>query len=130
MTPRKKQSVERRKNQRLHMALSSRLKLADGTYLPGKTRNISFGGTFVEFDNVPIVTVGDYFSLRILGRVDFTVKVIHHNMGGIGFQFDFILIKYYEHFKKIMLSNAPDPDRMIKELGRQAERVALTCEKK
>lgn len=130
MTPRKAKFVERRKNQRLAMSVGSRLKLPDGKILPGKTRNLSFGGTFVEFAEVPIVEVGDYFSLRIFGRIDFTVKVIHHNMGGLGFQFDFILIKYYEHFKKMMLSNAPDPDRMIKELGRQTERIALSGEKK
>ncbi len=123
-------SVERRTHQRLAMAIGSRLKLPDGTILPGKTRNISFGGTFVDFDRVPIVKEGDYFSLRILGRIEFTVKVIHSNKGGMGFQFDFILIKYYEHFKKMMLSNAPDPDSMIKELGRQAKRISLTCEKK
>lgn len=114
------------------MAIGSRLKLPDrdGTVVPGKTRNISFSGTFVEFDKVPLVNEGDYFSLRILGRIDFTVKVIHFNNKGIGFQFDFILIKYYEHFKKLMLSNAPDPDRMIKELGRQTEVILFSSDKK
>ncbi len=89
--------------------------------LNGVTGNISFGGTFIELEGVPRVLKGDYFSLLLLGRVEFTCRVIHSNPKGIGFKFDFILIKYYEHFKQLMLSNAKDPDRLIKELGRWSE---------
>ena len=112
---------ERRKNIRLQIRFKSNLKISENRSLTGQTRNISFGGAFVEFDKVPIVKKHDYFSLVLLPRAEFTCKVIHSNKMGIGFQFDFILIKYYEHFKKMMLNNAPDPDRVIKELGRWSD---------
>ena len=89
--------------------------------LNGTTRNISFGGSFIELEGVPQVFKGDYFSLILLGKVEFTCRVIHSNPDGNGFKFDFILIKYYEHFKKLMLSHAKNPDQLIKELGRWGE---------
>lgn len=109
---------ERRKNLRLPLTFKAKLKLPSDIVLLGQTRNISFGGVFVALDKVPIVKPGDYFSLVLLARVEFTCRVIHSNPGGIGFQLDFILIKYYEHFKTMMLHNAPDRDKIIKELGR------------
>ncbi len=120
MNKRKIKYIERRKNYRIPMSISARLMLSNDIIIPGKTQNVSFGGTFLEFDNIPVVSLADYYSIELFSRVEFTVKVIHIADNGIGFQFDFILIKYYEHFKKKMLLNAPDPDRLIKELGRQA----------
>ncbi len=112
---------ERRKNKRLPLNFKSKLVHSGDLVLNGITRNISFGGAFIELDAIPPVFKGDYFSLILLGRVEFTCRVIHSNPNGIGFQFDFILIKYYEHFKKLMLTNAKDPDQLIKELGRWGE---------
>ena len=109
---------EHRKHKRLSLTLKSKLMRDGGLVLNGTTRNISFGGAFIELENVPQVYKDDYFSLTLLGRVEFTCRVMHSNPDGIGFKFDFILIKYYEHFKKLMLTNAKDPDRLIKELGR------------
>ena len=112
---------ERRKHIRLPMNFKVKLKMSRGMLLIGQTKNISFAGAFVELDLVPPVKKDDYFSLTLLGQVEFTCRVIHSNAGGIGCQFDFIQIRYYELFKKMMLNNAPDPERMIKELGRWAE---------
>ena len=111
---------ERRSHIRLPLTFKSKLLLVDDIILKGQTRNISMGGAFVELQGIPFVKKGDYFSLVLLSRVEFTCKVIHSNQDGIGFQFDFILIKYYEQFKQMMLHNAPDPDRLIKEIGRWA----------
>lgn len=109
---------ERRKNLRLSLNFKAKLKMSSDIVLLGQTRNISFGGVFVAFDKVPLVKHGDYFSLILLSRVEFTSRVIHSNKNGIGLQFDFILIKYYEQFKTMMLHNAPDREKIIKELGR------------
>ncbi len=109
---------ERRKHKRLALNLKAKLMHDGGLVLDGVTRNISFGGVFIELDGVPQTFKGDYFSLVLLGKVEFTCRVIHSNPDGIGFKFDFILIKYYEHFKELMLTNTRDPDRLIKELGR------------
>jgi len=117
----KKVQVERRKTLRLPLTFKAKLKLPGDIVLTGQTRNISFGGTFVELDKVPLLAKGDYVSLILLSRIEFTCKLIHSNEGGIGFEFDFIVIKYYEFFKKMMLRNAPDRDRIIKELGRWAD---------
>lgn len=125
MSNRKIKFIERRSNLRIPMSIGASLNFSNGTTLTGKTKNISFGGAFVRFLNIPIVEIGDYLSLELFGRVKFTVKVIHFNKDGLGFQFDFILIKYYESFKKMMLHNASDPERLIKELGRQAKRCSL-----
>jgi len=116
----KRKIKERRKNIRLALSIKAHLQLTDEILLPGRTANISFSGAFVEFDQIPVINMGSYFKLILLKRVEFTCKAIHINRRGVGFQFDFILIKYYEHFKKMMLHNAPDPERLIKELGRHA----------
>ena len=100
------------------MAIKADVILSGGTILEGQSRNISFGGTFIELPEIPKIHKGDCFCLRLLKRVEFTGEVIHSNPVGIGFQFNSILIKYYEQFRKLMLHNAPDPDRLIKELGR------------
>ncbi len=112
---------ERRKHLRLPLSFKANLKLPDGTVLKGQTRNVCFGGTFVEFDAIPQVKKHEYFSLVILPRIEFTCRVIHTKPDGIGFEFNFILIRYYEKFKDLLLANSPDRDRMIKELGRWAE---------
>lgn len=125
MSKRKITFVERRSHLRIPMSIKATLKLSKDRVISAKTKNISFGGTFVKFQQTPIVEPGDYFSIELFSRVKFTVKVVHLNEDGIGFQFDFILIKYYESFKKMMLLNATDPDRLIKELGRQAERCKI-----
>lgn len=116
-----KYKEERRRHSRLSVPFKAKLKLPHDIVLSGQTRNISFGGAFIELDGIPPLKKGDYASLVLLSRVEFTCKLIHSNTGGIGFEFDFILIKYYEVFKEMMLHNAPDRDRMIKELGRWAD---------
>ncbi|MDD5759312.1 MAG: PilZ domain-containing protein [Desulfobulbaceae bacterium] len=112
---------ERRKNSRLSLGLKGRLILPGDVALKGQTKNLSFGGTFFELDQVPLLTIGDYISLELLARIKFTCEIIHYNENGIGLRFDLILIRYYEHFKEMMLLHAPDRDQMIKELGRLAD---------
>jgi hypothetical protein len=114
--------IERRKNIRLSLRIKGRLILPGDLALKGQTRNISFGGTFFELEQVPLVRVGDFVSLELLARIKFTCEIIHYNADGIGLRFDFILIRYYEHFKAMMLNNAPDRERIIKELGRWASK--------
>lgn len=109
---------ERRKNIRLALGFKGRLILPGDLALKGQTRNISFGGAFLELERVPLLRIGDYVSLELLARIKFTCEIIHYNAAGIGLRFDFILIRYYEHFKEMMLNNAPDREQIIKELGR------------
>ncbi len=113
---------ERRKHLRLPLNLKAKLEFPRRTLaLRGQTKNLCFAGAFINLDQVPPVDSNEYFSLTLLGQVEFTCRVIHSNDGGIGCQFDFIQIKYYELFKKMMLSNASDPERLMKEIGRWAE---------
>ncbi len=109
---------EGRKHKRLTLNFKSKLIHDGDLVLNGVTRNISFSGAFIELDGVPQVFKDDYFSLVLLARVELSCRVIHSNPDGIGFKFDFILTKYYEHFKELMLTNSKDPDRLIKESGR------------
>ncbi len=112
---------ERRKHLRLPLHFKVKLKMPRRKLvLVGHTLNLSFSGAFIELDHIPLVLPNEYFSLTLLGQVEFTCRVIHTNASGIGSQFDFIQIRYYELFKKMMLSNAPDPERIIKEIGRWA----------
>lgn len=111
---------ERRKTSRLSLKIKGKLVIGGDLTLKGHTGNISFGGAFMELDKVPIFRVGDYVSLELLSRIKFTCEIIHFNECGVGLRFDFILIRYYEHFKEMMLHNAPDRERIIKELGRWA----------
>ncbi|MFW8600237.1 PilZ domain-containing protein [Desulfobacterota bacterium M19] len=118
--------MKTRKERRKHLRLPLNFKvsvnnLRPGLVLRGQTRNISFAGAFIELDKVPPLQRDDYFSLTLLGQVEFTCRLIHSNSGGIGCQFDFIKIRYYEVFKNMMLNNAPDPERLVKELHRWAQ---------
>ncbi len=112
---------ERRKHLRLPLNFKVRVNLRHDIVVRGQTRNISFAGAFIELDKVPPLQHDDYFSLTMLGQVEFTCRLIHSNSGGIGCQFDFIKIRYYEVFKNMMLNNAPDPERLVKELHRWAQ---------
>ena len=113
---------ERRKHLRLPLRFKVKVEMPRRELvLEGHTLNLSFAGAFIELDPVPLALPNEYFSLTLLGQVEFTCRVIHSNAGGIGCQFDFIQIRYYELFKKMMLSNAPDPERLVKEIGRWAE---------
>jgi len=113
---------ECRKHLRLLLNFKVKLEMPDRKLmLGGHTLNLSFAGAFIELDRVPLVLPNEYFSLTLLGQVEFTCRVIHSNAVGIGCQFDFIQIRYYELFKKMLLRNAPDPDRIVKEIGRWAE---------
>ncbi len=113
---------ERRKHLRLSLNFKVKLELPrPELVLEGHTQNLSFAGAFIQLDPVPSVQPNEYISLTLLGQVEFTCRVIHSNADGIGCQFDYIQIRYYELFKKMMLSNAPDPERLVKEIGRWAE---------
>ena len=113
---------ERRKHLRLPLNFKVKLELPRRKLvLGGHTLNLSFAGAFIKLDHIPPVLPNEYISLTLMGQVEFTCRVIHSNADGIGCQFDFIQIRYYELFKKMMLSNAPDPERIVKEIGRWAE---------
>ncbi len=113
---------ERRKHLRLPLNFRVKVQFPHRKLvLSGNTGNLSFAGAFIELDDIPLVHRNDYFSLTLLTQVEFTCRVIHSNRQGIGCQFDFIQIKYYEQFKKMILRNAPDPDRIIDEIGRWAD---------
>ncbi len=112
---------ERRKHLRLSLNFKVKLELPRRELvLEGHTLNISFAGAFIQLDHIPPVLPNEYISLTLMGQVEFTCRVIHSNADGIGCQFDFIQIRYYELFKKMMLSNAPDPERLVKEIRRWA----------
>jgi len=114
---------ERRKYLRLSLNFKVKLEMPRRELvLGGHTLNLSFAGAFIELDHIPLVLPNEYFSLTLLRQVEFTCRVIHSNAGGIGCQFDFIQIRYYELFKKMLLRNAPDPERIVKEIGRWAQR--------
>jgi len=117
---------ERRKHLRLPLNFKVKLELPRRKLaMEGHTLNLSFAGAFIKLDHIPPVLPNEYFSLTLMGQVEFTCRVIHSSADGIGCQFDFIQIRYYELFKKMMLSNAPDPERLVKELGRWAETKGL-----
>ncbi|RUM44075.1 MAG: hypothetical protein DSY80_04800 [Desulfocapsa sp.] len=112
---------ERRKHLRLSLNFKVKLELPRRELvLEGHTLNLSFASAFIQLDHIPPVLPNEYISLTLMGQVEFTCRVIHSNIDGIGCQFDYIQIKYYELFKKMMLSNAPDPERLVKEIGRRA----------
>ena len=120
---------ERRKHLRLPLNFKVKLELPRRELvLGGHTLNLSFAGAFIQLDHIPPVLPNEYISLTLMGQVEFTCRVIHSNADGIGCQFDFIQIRYYELFKKMMLSNAPDPERLVKEIGRWAETKGTVIE--
>lgn len=116
---------ELRRHMRLPLEISAEIKLANGSEGRGKTINISFGGALVEFSEPLQIRSGDHCELSmILSQGDrdmvirFRCEAVHVGGYGVGFRFLTMDIAGYNHFKKLMTLNSPDPERLLEEIRR------------
>ncbi len=114
---------EHRKHTRLPIILNAEVLLPNGVKCVGKTKNISFGGLFVDLDDPQKLDAGDECDIILLldgtqGRMEIIIHsiIIHKANTGIGLNFLGIEIDYYEHFKKLLIHNSPEPNTLFEEL--------------
>jgi len=115
-----------RKHTRLPIRITATVSLADGKDYTGATRNMSFGGAFINiegFTESAEVKSGSKCELRLsLGSPDEPVivpikgKLARTNEEGVAIEFEHTTIEGYWHFKNIMIYNSPEVDMLLEEL--------------
>ena len=113
-----------RKHTRLSIQISAEIIMTDGTTFEGTTRNMSFGGAFVDISNTPEdVVLGAACELCLkLGaseqplKVPVKSKVVRATTEGLGVEFVATTIEGYWHFKNLMVYNSPESDQLLQEL--------------
>ena len=113
-----------RKHTRLAIQIAAEVRLDDGSVFEGTTRNMSFGGAFVDIGNLPnSVAVGADCELRLkLGaaehplNVPVKAKLVRKTDEGVGVEFLATTIEGYWHFKNLMVYNSPESDQLLQEL--------------
>ena len=113
-----------RKHTRLSIQISAEIRMDDGTIFEGTTRNMSFGGAFVDIETVPEnVQLGTHCELRLkLGaseqplNVPVKSKLVRTTTEGLGVEFLATTIEGYWHFKNLMVYNSPESDQLLQEL--------------
>ncbi len=119
----KKKLKEKRKNVRYHIELDAVITLQDNTSIKGKTKNLSFGGSYLNCTDAISMPEGNtcFLELHLKGTpqqnvIKFLCNIIHVQDDGVGLQFIDIDIVGYEQFKNLMVFNSPDPDALLAEL--------------
>ena len=114
-----------RKHTRLPIRITATVSLADGNDYTGATRNMSFGGAFINIESFSSVDVeaGSPGELKLsLGSPDEPVivpikgKLARSNEEGVAVEFEHTTIEGYWHFKNIMIYNSPEVDMLLDEL--------------
>lgn len=117
---------ERRKHLRLALRFPAIFSVL-GMSWSAQTRNISFGGVFLELSPSPQVTPGDACRVQITLaqglRIEVSAAVCRIEAEGLSVRFLSTDLASYEHFKAVMVFNCADPDRLLEEL---AEHPGLT----
>ena len=114
-----------RKHTRLPIRITATVSLADGNDYTGATRNMSFGGAFINIEEFSSGSVepGSACELKLsLGSPDEPVivhikgKLARSNDEGVAVEFEHTTIEGYWHFKNIMIYNSPEVDMLLDEL--------------
>jgi len=116
---------ERRKNSRNKLKQDSELDLPGRAVYRGATKNISFSGVYMYCQSPESISVGETGLFRINIRsgqetdsIIFKCLVIRTDHEGVGLQFTDIDLEGYQKFRRLMLYNSSDPDRLLAELDR------------
>ncbi|MEE2961225.1 MAG: PilZ domain-containing protein [Myxococcota bacterium] len=114
-----------RKHTRLLIKVNAEVKTNSGLTLSGHTRNLSFGGGFINLDDTS--NCESYLGLECqltlqLGSRDDPIlvpvqsKVTRYDSQGIGLEFISTTIEGYWQFKNLMVYNSPESDGLLQEL--------------
>ena len=114
-----------RKHTRVAVHVTAEIYMEAGAVLKGTTRNMSFGGAFVniDIDESTAPSIGEKCELHLkLGSseapltVPVKCKLARSNADGLGIEFLSTTIEGYWHFKNLMVYNSPESDRLLQEL--------------
>ncbi|HEY5604264.1 MAG TPA: PilZ domain-containing protein [Gammaproteobacteria bacterium] len=116
-------NTENRKHQRLDIRVSANVAFNDGIQYNGKTRNISFCGAFIQFNQASVLKRGARCMLTLMFSdgpktvmLKFKSKITHVKPDGIGLVFKGIFAEDYADFVYLMSKHSPDPDALLREL--------------
>jgi len=88
---------------------------------PARTRNISFGGVYLEITEAPEIAAGEACRVQIAlaegVRIEVNGEVCRVDEQGLSVRFISTDLASYEHLKAVMVLNCGDPDRLLRELG-------------
>jgi hypothetical protein len=114
-----------RKHTRVAVHVTAEIYMEAGAVLKGTTRNMSFGGAFINIniDENATPSIGEKCELHLkLGSseapltVPVKCKLARTNADGLGIEFLSTTIEGYWHFKNLMVYNSPESDRLLQEL--------------
>ena len=102
-----------RKHTRLAIQIAAEVRLDDGSVYEGTTRNMSFGGAFIDIAEIPgNLAIGTTCELRLkLGAMEQPLnvpvqsKLVRTTDQGVGVEFLATTIEGYWHFKNLMVYN-------------------------
>ena len=114
---------ERREFTRVQVAMEVRVSALGRNILSREMKNISMSGMFlVAAENFPTGT-GCQLTILLGGRgsqerIDINGKVVRVTQEGMAFHFEEILgVESYNHLRNLVLYNAPDAERLVREIG-------------
>jgi len=121
--PQEARSKERRKHTRIVLQLDAELILFDNSSFRGKTKDISFSGIYIKCNNAEGIPIGDKCTIKLhlsSGDNPETIQcacaVVRTATSGVGIKFISIDLTGYQQFKKLMIYNSSDPDKLTAEL--------------
>ncbi len=117
--------VDKRKHQRLEIAVAASISVGDTTRYNGTTKNISFSGIYIDCEqkNVPDIGSSCIVTLTLQEgeepmTIKFKARVKHHKQSSVGLEFQAIFAEDYNDFVYLMVNNSPDPDALLDEISK------------
>jgi len=114
---------QRRKHTRIVLQLDAELILFDNTSFRGKTKDISFSGIYIKCNNAEGIPIGDKCTIKLHLRsgenpeiIQCACAVVRTSASGVGIKFISIDLTGYQQFKKLMIYNSSDSDKLMAEL--------------
>lgn len=123
--PKVTEFVDKRKHQRLEIAVAATVSIADTVAFSGTTKNISFSGAYIQLtqDTVPELGTSCIVTLTLQEgeepvTINFKARVKHLKESKVGFEFQAIFSEDYNDFVYLMVNNSDDPDGLLEEISR------------
>lgn len=117
--------VDKRKHQRLQIAVAATISVGDSTRYHGTTKNISFSGIYINCSQEKVPEVGTSCIVTLTLQdgdepmtIKFKARVKHHKRASVGLEFQAIFAEDYNDFVYLMVNNSPDPDALLEEISR------------
>ena len=113
----------RRKHMRLQISVDAEMKTSDNKIIKGTTKNISFSGVMIEFQEEPKIEPGEKCKISLIIQqnsnmeINFDCRVVHRTNSSLGFEFICLNgLDGYENFKNLLVYNSPNPQELMEEL--------------